>query len=187
MHIIAPFLLLLVLVALLNRFSWNDGVEETPVTPASAPIVTRATPDIALLPTTELPPATATPRPSVTAQTVDQQPSTPETIQSVLILGPPDNSIFPSDGTVTFYWAWPTPLEDNYEFAIVFSQGTEQLAEATLSKTEMEHAYALEIPVGPDWPTGGDITWKIVLVDTGNQSKVAESPLRSFRLYVYNW
>ncbi len=185
-YIVAPFLLLLALFAMVNLPTVNDFEGIKTATPDKLPSVVQETPVVASTPSTQLPPATATSSPTVTPQLELQRSPTPRAIQSIPLLGPPDKSVLPHDGTVTFYWAWTTPLEDNSEFLVLVSQGTQQLAVGTVSQTEMDHVYDLEIPVGTIWPTDLEIAWKVSLIDTNSQKPIAESVLRSFKLYVYN-
>lgn len=185
-YIVAPFLLLLLILVLLNLPAGNESEGVPTPTPEAQTV-----PPIAAEEATSSPPALPAKEAAEVIPTKTPQPTpapspTARPISPIRLLGPPEGSYFPDRGVVTFYWEWAPPVEDQFEFHILLSQGAEESVSGTAARSEIAPVYSIEIPIGQDWNPGEDITWKITLVDRRDSGTIAESPLRSFRLYVYN-
>lgn len=102
----------------------------------------------------------------------------PET--AVSLLGPPPDSFFYDDTTITFYWLWPLPLADDQQLTLyAMVDGTEQQF-GSLDSPNLGEAYRLTINLADVAETADSIQWQVRLQN--NTATLTQSEWRSLNL-----
>lgn len=171
-----PLFLLLACLAVINVFDYlTSSAPIAQTIPTTLPTVLllqtslpSATP-LLIIPSSTPPPPTPSPVP----------PTIPlET--AVSLLGPPPNSFFYDDTTITFYWLWPLPLTDNQQLTLyIMVDGTEQQF-GSLDSPNLGEAYRLTINLADVAETADSIQWQVRLQN--NTAILTQSEWRTLNL-----
>lgn len=193
-----PFLLLLLCLGLLNVWARSVAIAPT-VTPVatmmetavsatlSAGISTEPPPLKAITPQPEsgLPTVTATPTLSMAEVAVSSaevtlipQPTLPPTA-TITLLGPPNQSRFMAEDSITFYWTWPLPLAKDQYFGIYVQEETGDARIGRLEEANFGTGYRWQTAAQSLTTSGGEVNTLIKLETTFSDTPLSSSELRT--------
>lgn len=186
--IVAPFLLLLACLAIINvlphyvSFTGNVAAEPSATAPVR-PSPTRP-PATSTVPLTQN--EASTPIPAMTA-TVTASPS-PMPIPTlpagamIHLLGPPDKSEFSTQDSITFYWDYAHPLPEGSSFVLFFMVGNEEHQLNAGDRPNLGSAYRTRVSPGELASSADIVQWRVMLQTPLTTSPLMESETRSIRL-----
>lgn len=116
-------------------------------------------------------PPTTTPLPT---------PTIPATA-TISLLGPPDNAVFVSDATISFYWQWPLPLLEGQQLSLYQLTETGETLLGSLLEANVGQGYNVRIPAQLLAETAVSIQWYVKL-ETANQDTLSSSEIRHINL-----
>lgn len=118
--------------------------------------------------------ATAVP-PTTPQSTPTPQPTSTLPPQAIIELqGPPERAFFFSGQTILFYWQWPAPLENNYQFTLYTANANgEPVRQATLTEANLGQS-SYQVALQPT--EAGEWRWWVVL-ETAVTTEAPPTPL----------
>lgn len=174
LYIVAPFLLLIFCLGSLNLGRLlvapaTDGLVLTvtavpPHTPAAIAATVGATP------TPTQPPATTIRQASATPYT----PPTYSDNELIQLLGPPPDSTFAPDATISFYWQWPLPLNEDQVFEVYLLAEDEETLLGTVYEPNVGDSYRLHVDMSAVKVTAVPFQWQVRL-----KTNLRSQPLRA--------
>lgn len=125
---------------------------------------------------------------AVTPTTIPQPTPSPQPTlppdATITLSGPPNESSFPSNSIVTFYWNWPQPLAENHQFALTLINSDQEQQIATIDEQNLGQQYALTVDTGTiDLTTPESLLfWQIQLINSESGTILAQSVRRELLL-----
>ena len=184
LYILAPFLLLVFCLGSLNVGHWliSRPLETEVMVTTAVPYTTR-TPILSLTnppPTTTavLPTITPTPQPLPTLYT----PPIYSDDTIIQLLGPPTDSTFAAEATVSFYWQWPLALSEDQFFAVTLLTEDGVQIVGTVHEPNVGDHYRLHMRLEDVGRTAVSLQWQVTLSTTFTPQPLRTSETRSLQI-----
>ncbi|KAA3660876.1 MAG: hypothetical protein DWQ04_18135 [Chloroflexi bacterium] len=185
LYTLAPLLLLIICLVGINLLNgWyqqtilkNDGGVETAVLDQQPNQPTAiAPPTLAQTLTTPLP--TIIPTPSATPYILPTLPSEAQ----IQLLGPPEDSVFSKNQSLSFYWEWPLPLTEDQSFTVTLLVDDQLYDFGSVIEPNLGLSYRWQLsPASIPNPTE-TIQWQIQLFSQNSDTPLIVSERRTFSL-----
>jgi hypothetical protein len=94
--------------------------------------------------------------------TLIPQPTLPPTA-TITLLGPPDQSRFMAEDTITIYWTWPLPLAEDQYFGIYLQEETGETRIGRLEEANFGTGYRWQTEAQYLTDDGGEVNYLIKL------------------------
>jgi hypothetical protein len=101
---------------------------------------------------------------------------------AVQLLGPPPESTFPINDTVSFYWHWPQPLAEDQRFALYLLADDQERLLGIVDEPNLGTSFRLSASPGEFVETTGTIQWQVRLESELLEYPLTESKVRSIAL-----
>jgi hypothetical protein len=164
LYTLALLLFLLLSILIINWRTPPQRANEVVAVSSTPPaIVVSSQTRPPILPATILP---ATLAPSATPGAT----SRPQLANSaaITLMGPPDNSSFPQNGSVSFYWTFSEQLQPGQQFVLFMQQNGQALPLGALTEPNLGSGFQLMIDLR-DVAVSGTAVWQIRLQWIGEE------------------
>ena len=179
--IITPLLLLLLCLLSLNLGRWlnTPSINETITTPIVISPTLISTPTLLPITLTQTP--APTPHPTLPTPTpTDYAPPTFNDDDMIQLLGPPPDSTFNTDSTISFYWHWTLPLSADQFFEVYLITENEKISLGTVREPNLGNKYRLHITLKGREITADSALWLVQLQSTQSNQPLRLSNPRKF-------
>lgn len=100
----------------------------------------------------------------------------------VTVYGPPAESVFRLDESITFYWSWPEPLAEGQQFSLFLRSNAGEQRIGTISEANLGRAYWLSATLADRVAGPGPVAWHVRLEDIAGGQTFARSQERLLSL-----
>ncbi len=104
------------------------------------------------------------------------------TVQPVLLLGPPPDSIFTAGSEISFYWQWPGELEEGQSFVVQAGVDGQWREIDRVDGVNLGQLYRVTVDTSAAGLNAGSYQWQVVLESAAGENSQIVAPPRSFRI-----
>lgn len=100
----------------------------------------------------------------------------------IQLLGPPPESQFRDNDTISFYWIWPFELTDSHRFTLYLFWSDQRIAAGEVNKANIGRAYRMQVALPLFEEPVTNLRWQVKLEDISTSAPLIESDIRDLTL-----